>query len=82
MGTSPELRDIPPKGGVIPDTPVFALRFQHKAAPRLRPQGPATAQPVRICEHRAKPGKDFSVREGPVPYQLVGKVTAYQDYDG
>ena len=56
MGTYPELRDIPPKGGVIPDAPRRALAL-------LR-------------------GKDLSVREGPVPYQLVGKVMAYQGNDG
>ena len=27
-------------------------------------------------------GKDFSVREGPAAYQLVGKVTAHQGNDG
>ena len=51
VGTCPELRDNPPKGGLIPDAPGL-------------------------------PGKDFSVREGPAAYQLVGKVKAYQGYDG
>ncbi len=28
------------------------------------------------------PSKDFSVREGPAAYQLVGEVTAHQGNDG
>ena len=30
----------------------------------------------------SRKGKAFAVREGPAAYQLVGKVTAYQGYDG
>ncbi len=33
-------------------------------------------------EYKEVSSKDFSVREGPAAYQLVGKVTAYQGYDG
>ncbi|GEM_PF-2806352 len=31
---------------------------------------------------KAFPCKDFSLREGPMSYQLVGEVTAHQGYDG
>ena len=30
----------------------------------------------------SRESKAFAVREGPAAYQLVGKVTAYQGYDG
>ncbi len=32
--------------------------------------------------HKSFPCKDLSVHEKPAAYQLVGKVTAYQGYDG
>ena len=35
-----------------------------------------------IIQSKVEPSKDFSVREGPAAYQLVGEVTAHQDDDG
>ena len=32
--------------------------------------------------HTTFPCKDLSVREGPMAHQLVGKVKAYQGFDG
>ena len=37
---------------------------------------------LQTAECKEESSKDLSVWEGPAAYQLVGEVTAHQDYDG
>ena len=69
---------------LIPDSPAFALYSlrSYKVFGGQARKGLPTVDPNERSECRAKVGKAFAVWEGPAAYQLVGKVTAYQGYDG